>query len=415
MKNLFLLIFVSLSFQVFGQKAIKEYVAGNTNVIKTIEPDSLDFSDLEVIGKAIGDSKVVMLGEQDHGDAPTFLAKTRLIKYLHEKKGFNVLAFESDFYALNNGWDSLKKDKDLIGSFLKKNIFSVWTACKQCENLFYSYIPNSTASNKPLIITGFDNQVHGNHSNKNIKKFVDDYLQSSRIPFTKEGAYEKNFLFYIDSVMRGNNLEKYIAFENAVRQILFELPQKDSLTFEMRVIKNLLTGGRIGVSRLSKTGDYLAMRDKQMAENLKWIVQHKYPNEKIMVWAHNGHILKNPDQIKEKIALKNPMGNVFTEDLSLDKSTYIIGFDSRTGTAGRINIDKKFDVQNPPKDSFENWIPESTEFAFVDFKRFRIENPTETGHFKLKGIAHSETTAVWTNVFDGIFYIRDMYPCDIIK
>jgi hypothetical protein len=82
-----------------GQYKMREYVQGNTVWLSTIDPDSADDSGLEAIGKAIGEARVVMLGEQDNGDAPTYLAKTRIIKYLHEKMGFNVLAFESDFFA----------------------------------------------------------------------------------------------------------------------------------------------------------------------------------------------------------------------------------------------------------------------------------------------------------------------------
>ena len=108
-------ITICFAFQVFvavplkAQKDIKDYVKLNTNSVTTIDPKDTDYSDLEAIGNAIGDARIVMLGEQDHGDAPTFLAKTRLIQYLHEKKGFNVLAFESDFFGLNYGWDQIKK------------------------------------------------------------------------------------------------------------------------------------------------------------------------------------------------------------------------------------------------------------------------------------------------------------------
>jgi erythromycin esterase len=97
------LVFCFLSICSLAQDGIKSYVQKNSVQVMSVEPDSTNFSDLEAIGNAIGDARVVMLGEQDHGDAPVFLAKRRLIKYLHERKGFNVLAFESDFFGLNYG------------------------------------------------------------------------------------------------------------------------------------------------------------------------------------------------------------------------------------------------------------------------------------------------------------------------
>ncbi len=63
-----------------GQRVVENYVRQHTVAVRSIDPDSTDYADLEAIGDAIGDARVVMLGEQDHGDAPTFLAKSRLIR-----------------------------------------------------------------------------------------------------------------------------------------------------------------------------------------------------------------------------------------------------------------------------------------------------------------------------------------------
>ncbi|MDP1108616.1 erythromycin esterase family protein, partial [Klebsiella pneumoniae] len=34
-------------------------------------------------------------------------------------------------------------------------------------------------------------------------------------------------------------------------------------------------------------------RDEAMAANLGWLIRHKHPGRKIIVWAHNNHILKD--------------------------------------------------------------------------------------------------------------------------
>ena len=134
---------------VYSQNLIRRYVNEKSVPVTTIEPDSNNYKDLEPIGNAIGDDRIVMLGEQSHGDAPTFLAKTRLIKYLHEKKGFNVLAFESDFFGLNDGWERINKTGPGIIDFIMDNVYGVWTLCNTTSDLLYKYLPGSIKTNTP--------------------------------------------------------------------------------------------------------------------------------------------------------------------------------------------------------------------------------------------------------------------------
>ena len=58
----------------------------NAIPLRSIDPNDKDFSDLEPLVKAIGNARIVQLGEQTHGDGATFLAKTRLIKFLQKMK-----------------------------------------------------------------------------------------------------------------------------------------------------------------------------------------------------------------------------------------------------------------------------------------------------------------------------------------
>eukprot|EP01136_Pigoraptor_vietnamica_P022309 Opistho-1_new@73276 len=58
-------------------------------------------NELRAIGNAIGNRRIVVLGEQDHGDAASMQAKAKLVQYLHEQKGFNVLLWEGDFFCFS--------------------------------------------------------------------------------------------------------------------------------------------------------------------------------------------------------------------------------------------------------------------------------------------------------------------------
>jgi erythromycin esterase len=66
--------------------------------------------------RIIGDSRIVMLGEISHGDGTTFLAKSRLIKLLHQQMNFDVLVFESGFYDMSKVWESIQQGQDPVAA-----------------------------------------------------------------------------------------------------------------------------------------------------------------------------------------------------------------------------------------------------------------------------------------------------------
>jgi len=413
-KAIFLSITLLLTSLVNAQTDIKKFVTQNTVSISTIEPDSSDYYDLNVIGKAIGNSKIVMLGEQDHGDAPTFLAKTRLIKYLHEKMGFNVLAFESDFFGLNFGFDRLDKTKSNIDSFLQKNIFPIWTYCNTCQNLFVGYIPATYQTKNPLIITGFDNQLILNFSSKNLTLYLDSLLQSLNISITKQKNYKSEILPLIDSL-------KYWSFKDTANyfkcetylteiknQVITKLNEND---FWVQVINSLLAANK--EYQLNKIDNITAgnIRDSQMASNLKWLIDEKFTKEKIIVWAANAHVAKYIDSSNKKGRKMVSMGSYFTQNEKYLNETYIIGFTSYEGEAGRLGF-KTYSVRKPKSNGFENWINKSFNYSFVDFKTYNSKYPDKSVPFYLKALGHNTAFEKdWTKVFDGVFFIREMYPC----
>lgn len=101
---------------------------------------------------AIGNTKIVLLGEQTHGDGAVFDKKVELIKQLHKEKGFNLIVFEGGLYdnfKANELYSSKKEDI----SIYKQSIFPMWSTTKAFNNLL-DYVDK----NPEMKILGFDSQ-----------------------------------------------------------------------------------------------------------------------------------------------------------------------------------------------------------------------------------------------------------------
>jgi len=410
---LFYTISTLICFKSFSQEKIKNYIQTNFTVISK---DSNEYSSFRSIGDAVKDYNVVMLGEQDHGDAATFNVKTKLIQYLHEYKGFNILAFESDFFGINFGLHNITGKKASLDSFIKANIYPLWTYCDACQELFYNYIPNTYTTSTPLILAGFDNQM----GSKYLFLQLDSVIKLSKIPITKLPDYSTTIFPLIKNWISNINDTSQIAKINFyLYQIKKELSEKNNVDkFWLLVIDNLVSQNLEFMNYKNNNTLAQNIRDSQMAINLLWLVKTKYQNQKIIVWAHNYHISKYGGHFEENFLNNKTMGTVFTSKIDSAIKPYIIGFTSYQGTTARIG-GKKYTLEKPQKNSFENWVASDADFGFIDFLKYNsLKNSDEPFYLSgaIKGNQyHKSHSALWNKIFDGVFFIRNMYPCVQVK
>jgi erythromycin esterase-like protein len=415
-----ILILASISLFSCGQLPLIKTIQENVYKINSIS--SQDELDLSSLAKAIGNARVVMLGEQDHGDATTFEAKTRIIAYLHKHLGFDVLAFESDFYALNGAWKEVKNSDDL-SQLIQGNLFQIWSKCQQFSGL-KQYLLDSYQSGKLLELTGFDVQLHGMYSQVHFSRWFVDFLRKRKLVDVVEKEPNSNFIPMLDSIIYHSKKQTSVSdttslkrFQNQLAQIQTELVKQNfSKEYEMQVLKSLQSQVFV---MLCRNGTNMARgaqeRDRQMADNLHWLMSHQFAGRKVMVWAANSHIYGAPFEPVRNYFTDSyyPMGYCFKQkDTTLP--VYTLGFTSYTGSAQRIG-GNLYSFESKERNSFEEWVNESkVDYAFIDFDKAKV-SLDQRQPFSMAGAGHIQLKQSWMDGFNGVFYIKKMEPCKAIQ
>jgi len=396
MKKITLLLFLLAPLFLKAQNSIQKEINSRLVDLHNVGNNDENFEGFERIKNEIGDAQIVMLGEQSHSDATTYETKIKLIKYLHEEMGFEILIYECD-----KAWSMIQKGHN-VKDALAKGIFGIWSTVEELDPL-YEYVEKELAYIKPLMVAGFDPQFSG----KIAPDYFADDLSSFLATFEKASPYKgeiQQLQAYINT--GGKKIKKKEAIQNmAFLQKLIELIEKqqniESADFWIQNLKSLEVW-------MSDTHLKTDNRDRQMADNLIWL-KEKYPDKKIICWGATSHFLYNSSNIKladkkiQKAYGDYYSTHTFMGDYLKEKygdELYTIGFIAHEGTFG---YNRNVTIEPPLKNSLEYLIGKSeNDNYFLPLHNLSLEG------YLSRPLAHQNLSNDIAQVMDGVVFNRHM-------
>jgi erythromycin esterase-like protein len=443
-----LLIFISL--HCICQTEIEtDWLKNNSKSLNSIDPKDENFEDLEFLIPILKDKDIVMLGEEAHSFAHTFAAKSRLIKFLHQRLGFNVLAFEINGFPLYEASLETKKQSDKL-SPIQQRLYPFWYQATATQELF-TYLEN----NKSMQVSGFDIQAFA----WNPIIAMEDMLRESNSEILNYKYYNRFlslFKNYYSQPIKDMNMSEFALLNMFIDDILYEGELKNSLNHEDKIVlkaldnfKNHLRNRIVGEatsyhmmgdlkpkdSLYGFLGDTRSMgainrRDEQMAKNIQWLKEELYSEEKIIVWAASAHTMYDRQDMKKDLPKDFPFYTRFLYGYNyLNMGThlkriyndklYSLGFSPVSGTIDHSTSRSYNSIENVTRDP--NSIEEKLmtikgDYLYLDFTKNKAKVPqtlfNENMISNILGIM--EVSGDISKFFDGILFMKDVKPITYI-
>lgn len=386
--------------------------------LKPIDDSKGILNDFSFLKELLADKRIIYLGESNHHSETYNIIKFQVIQFLHSEMGYNVIAFESNMSSCIHS--NLVRDSLSSLYILTHSILGSW----RTES---NYKLMSFVKNESIDITGFDPNLNSLILDK---KFYRVFFPNNLNLSTK--------LFLLDSTF-----QEYTANRN---QYLYSKKSNISKENELNEVRDSLILGYtnfINTKSSSKEGQLLQftienkikllkvsnhfsddkehqfisgeVREKMMAENLEFILDSIYPNQKVIIWAHNEHISKGGSSTfyshnkNNTIYLNNSLG--YRLKHKYGNQSFTIGLYGYPGIIGKGYTSETTSLAKPKKKSVELILSncrEKTFFITTDIECFKqpLYNFSE-GNYAHKSII--------SDCYDAIIFCKDLSPSILIK
>lgn len=391
--------------------------------------DDAPDGELALLAEITTDARVVALGEGAHFVAEFGAARRRLLRYLAERCGFTVLAFEFGFAeapALDAWLHGHGTDADLAGMVGTTNAGLNGTMARWLR----SY---NTTSTHPVRLVGVDTPVAGGTLRPALEPLI-DYLDA----VDPEVAGLARTALAINAAAEGASVAtaapRWAELPAADRAELTSAMSR--LSVRMRALEPLYVQRSDRVSydlarhhlAVAVHADYMfatmhgllydgtalpmdsSVRDRLMADTLLWHMQRLDTDTRVVLMAHNNHIQKSPVEFDAPLAY--PMGFYLADTLGPDYRA--VAF---THTAGSVpemypDLDQPIGfavtdtpVDPPPPDSVESAIAEAElagAVSLCDLRPLRADPAAELSSIRAQSA--QMPTAV-TIAFDAVLTV----------
>ncbi|MCO5974748.1 erythromycin esterase family protein [Actinoallomurus soli] len=390
-----------------------------------LEPDA-PLDDLEPLREVIGDARVVAIGENSHFIDEFSLLRRRILRFLVERCGFSVLAFE---YGFSEGvpldaWAQGEGTDDDLSTHLAGTI-----PVGVEEPLRWIRRHNRTAS-RPVRFAGIDIPAAGGSLLPALAP-VADYLREidpEALPAVQSAMrIAESFAGASAASAAPAWTRLATAEQDALSAILMRLLIRFRAVEPLYVSRGDQRGYDIALRRIEAAchGDYgframadlfagsgltadTSARDVYMAGSVRWHLERSEPGTRVVLAAHNAHIQKTSVSFDGHLT-GLPMGQHLHRVLG--DEYFALGLTSVDGHTADMRPDEKAPFGFAVDDTaLEPPEPGSVEAAFADaglglgladLRRARRETPGASGPDRIRIQSAYVHTPV-LDAFDGV-------------
>ncbi len=385
--------------------------ADHFSPIRSIDPEDTDFSDFESLERALAGVEVVLLGEPLHGSNTGVAARARLVRFLHARLGFSILAYEASFYGTTRAWEDAQNAADPV-TVLAEGVHGGWS--KRHGAPLFRYLAAQMKGDRPLRLAGVDPAFINGGTPEKALRFVSEavtYLaargcSSSWTETIRVSLVELAELREEAPAQQRAQLAPLSAALRISTSCLASLPAwpvspEDAFWQQVLVHVDALARYRLG-----NPGDpeIPLIRDRTMADSVTWLRAH-FPGEKIIVWAANLHNARTLAEVWDGDELANPGERPMGQYLSESLGDRLFSLMTTSGEHVWRSGEREHCVPSDRQDVLEAALQDRDFPAgWVNLRAWKAD-PENRGDFVALAFGMLPRKAPWAEVADGFLYL----------
>ncbi|WP_093061540.1 erythromycin esterase family protein [Psychrobacillus sp. OK028] len=343
-----------------------------TEAIKSFAQPFNTSEDLNPLLKAIGDAKIVLLGEASHGTSEFYKVRAELTMRLIEEKGFTLIAVEGDWPSTQRvnrfikGYDTAVNNQSVLNAFER---WPTWMwANKEIADLakWLEKYNKQVEDNRKIGFYGVDVYSLWESLDEVVSYLGKTNPEGTDMAFAKKAIscfepFNRHPETYAFSAVHISDacVDEVTKLVSSLRinEKQYEDDQEADLNLK---INALVAQNAEEYYRAMVRSDELSwnVRDEHMVEAINEIMDYHGKESKIIIWAHNTHIGDASATDMKEEGMTN-VGEILRQQ-NKTENVFSIGFGTHSGEVIAANkwgtIPKKMIVPPARKGSWEDML-----------------------------------------------------------
>lgn len=241
---------------------------------------------------AIGDRRVVLIGENGHGVGEHTRLKVELVEWLHRDLGFDVIAMESGYFECGHAWRRIENITP------RRALYDCLRYPFQHAEVLplFERIAEQAGGETPLVLAGVDPQAQGFDSEPR-PWATSSYLADRDPELARRVAALDSALFLPEaSGGLGDAVYPWILARGEEARAVYEAAAERTTGWERWVfqlavgwVDRVATRARAEAEGLPRPPRYYELRDEWMARAVVALADSIAERRKVVVWLHNDH------------------------------------------------------------------------------------------------------------------------------